>query len=209
MNTGDYIAEINRQLADHTVYKSVNFDPKFDIARRIKLLVDDAYASDLIDVKLHDFLIKQHPVTPVSYTFRKIHKNLLKPPGHPIVSGIDSILAPLAIFLDRVLKPLAASTPSFIQDTTDFILKLESLSLSTGDLLVSFDVCSLYTSIAHIKGIEATTNYLRGTSLNSDQQEFVLSLLDVVLTCNYFMFLDRLYIQKRGTAMGANMAPSY
>lgn len=38
---------------------------------------------------------------------------------------------------------------------------------------------------------------------------FLLSLLEIVLTENDFLFENKFYRQLRGTTMGSNMAPSY
>lgn len=40
-------------------------------------------------------------------------------------------------------------------------------------------------------------------------QSNIFSLLDFVLTHNYFVFKDRFYHQVNGTAMGTNCAPTY
>lgn len=40
-------------------------------------------------------------------------------------------------------------------------------------------------------------------------KKFILDLLFIHLTCNYLCFDSRFYMQIRGTAMGANVAPTY
>ena len=41
------------------------------------------------------------------YTLPKLHKNVTKPPGRPIVAGIDAETAPLSFFVDFLIRPLA------------------------------------------------------------------------------------------------------
>ena len=44
----------------------------------------------------------------------------------------------------------------YVKDTTDFIKKIEAIDhVSDHSYLVSLDVCSLYTNIPHMEGIEA------------------------------------------------------
>lgn len=50
---------------------------------------------------------------------------------------------------------------------------------------------------------------LRGTNYTLLAQQFILDLLAINLTCNYFSFEGIYYMQVRGTAMGANVAPTY
>ncbi|CAJ0934780.1 unnamed protein product [Ranitomeya imitator] len=65
MNKKDYIDEINRQLADPEVYERLTHDPKFDIARDIKSILDGALAIQIIDQDVFDFLTVKFPITPV------------------------------------------------------------------------------------------------------------------------------------------------
>ncbi|CAJ0965705.1 unnamed protein product [Ranitomeya imitator] len=77
-------------------------------------------------------------------------------------------------------------------------------------LLVSMDVNSLYTSIRHQDGIESVMSFLSThTNFSIQQQKFCKDLLTIVLTRNCFIFEDQFFIQRKGTAMGSNMAPPY
>ncbi|CAJ0922383.1 unnamed protein product [Ranitomeya imitator] len=72
------------------------------------------------------------------------------------------------------------------------------------------DVNSLYTSIRHQDGIESVMSFLsQNTGLNNHQLKFCKDLLTLILTRNFFLFEDQFYIQKKGTAMGSNVAPPY
>ncbi|CAH2246426.1 Hypothetical predicted protein [Pelobates cultripes] len=50
------------------------------------------------------------------------------------------------------------------------------------------DLCSLYTSTPHRGGMEATAQALGRLELDSKLSDFVLQLLELVLSCNYFTF---------------------
>lgn len=71
--------------------------------------------------------------------------------------------------------------------------------------MASFDVVSLYTSIDHTRGIQAVKNALERSDLSTNCKQFLIDLLTLNLTCNYFSF-DKMFLQIRGTAMGANVA---
>ena len=70
---------------------------------------------------------------------------------------------------------------------------------------------SHYTLIFHTRVvIEAMEHFL----LQRDPNELpssacIVTLAEIVLTHNYFMFLNDFFIQTKGTAMGSNMAPNY
>lgn len=83
MDTTLYLEEVCRQLNDREVYEVITGDPKFHLGHTINKLVDEAHTAGIIDKHLKDFLIVEHPTTPVIYMLPKIHKNLNRPPGVP------------------------------------------------------------------------------------------------------------------------------
>lgn len=87
--------------------------------------------------------------------------------------------------------------------------KMNELQLEPDMLIVMCDVELLYTSIRHSDGLEATRFFLRTSGIDKDFGEFILRLLQFVLTHNFFIFKESFYLQIQGTAMGAPCAPSY
>ncbi|CAJ0928207.1 unnamed protein product, partial [Ranitomeya imitator] len=190
-----YMQEIRTQLSDLDTYQPIGNNSTFEISREIKDLVAHYTTTGTIDIKLGEFLVKQHPVTPVFYTLPKIHKHPLRPPGHPIVASTESLLSPLAITLEKILSPLVPRIKSYLKDTTGFLTSLKNIGrLPINCLLVSMDVNSLYTSIRHQDGIESVMSFLSShTNFSIQQQKFCKDLLTL----------------RKGTAMGSNMAPPY
>ncbi|KAG9466758.1 hypothetical protein GDO78_016168 [Eleutherodactylus coqui] len=87
---------------------------------------------------------------------------------------------------------------------------LEGITVDPETLLVTLDVESLYSSIPHIGGIQATQFFLEQRGLQfSQHSHHVLEFLSFVLTHNYFLFDTKYFHQLRGTAMGTSCAPSY
>ena len=71
---------------------------------------------------------------------------------------------------------------------------------------------SLYTNINHELGVKATEYWINKHpgSLNSHfSKEFIINSILLILTKKYFYFDDRIFLQKKRTAMGTKMAPSY
>ncbi|CAJ0920630.1 unnamed protein product [Ranitomeya imitator] len=71
------------------------------------------------------------------------------------------------------------------------------------------DVSSLYTSISHEKGIEASKRLLEKSGRSSNSTQLCLDLLRLVLYENFFLYGDTYYVQCQGTAIGSNVAPAY
>lgn len=89
------------------------------------------------------------PMVPVMYYLPKIHKNLSKPPGHAIISSIDSVTARIGSYVDEFLQPLVTASPSYLRDTTQVINLLLEYECRDGCILATADVASLYTIVFH------------------------------------------------------------
>ena len=81
--------------------------------------------------------------------------------------------------------------------------------------MCTIDVVGLYPHIPHNEGLEALKEALSTLEgrVESEQQgslnEDILSFAELVLKSNNFEFNGKHYLQKRGTAIGTKMAPSY
>ncbi|CAJ0947994.1 unnamed protein product [Ranitomeya imitator] len=210
MNKSDYLLEIRRQLDNSTVYVKLQRDPTAATRQIISDTLLKYTELGVLDLKTCEFLTNLHPVIPVFYTIPKIHKNLEKPPGRPIVASTDSILSPLAIYLEKILTPLIRSSKSFILDTGSFLDILKEVGpIPPHSTLVTMDVKDLYMSIPHIEGINSVHKLLTQSGFLPDHINLCIELLTIILTRNYFLFQDDFYLQTRGTAMGSNVAPPY
>ena len=102
-------------------------------------------ANNYISEKEYTFLSKHFHSsrTPIFYGLPKIHKFFEKcPPLRAIVSGFNCISASLSEYVDSLLKYQAKSTKSYIRDTSDFLLKLISLS-ATPSTSIAFTLTSI------------------------------------------------------------------
>ncbi|CAJ0962562.1 unnamed protein product [Ranitomeya imitator] len=205
-----YKNEVYRQLGDTTTYKKPSHNPTTSIQNTIKTTLDEFQTRGILDGKTRDFLTKKHPITPVIYILPKIHKDLHNTPGRPIVASTDLVLAPISIYLEKILTPLIRNTRSFLLDTGAFRQIIRNITpVPSNAILVSFDVKDLYTSIPHTNGIHSTRWLLSNNNMSPNLTEFCCTLLSIVLNNNFFLFEDTYYLQTKGSAMGSNVAPPY
>ncbi|CAJ0953613.1 unnamed protein product [Ranitomeya imitator] len=205
-----YSDEIRRQLSDTNTYNTIPRDPTPEIRKKIQSIINIYLDNGTIDQQTARFLSNPHPITPVFYVLPKIHKSLTNPPGRPIVASTDSILSPLAVFLEKILTPLIKTTKSFVLDTGHFLSLIKHCDTVPPDsLLVTMDVNSLYTSITHEKGITASKLLLENSDRSTNSIRLCMDLLKLVLYENFFLYEDTYYVQRQGTAMGSNVAPAY
>jgi hypothetical protein len=88
----------------------------------------------------------------------KIHKKDI--PLRPIVRTIGAPTYALACFLSDKLQSFIGKTPSFIKDFFDFIKKKLHLHLDEHDIMVNFDVVSLFTKIHVPKALDLISKLL-------------------------------------------------
>ncbi|XP_069507297.1 uncharacterized protein [Ambystoma mexicanum] len=210
MDTDDYTRKCLSLLNEVDTYTKLNGDPIVRIRSLIEEIIEQALDNKWISCKTSEFLINQHPITPVFYGLPKIHKNQNDPPLRPIVAGTDSIFDPLSIYIDRLLQPLIQNIPTYLKDTTDFLNCIQEVrALSPDCILFSMDVCSLYTSIPHVEGIQAVEWLLLNSQATRGDPELIVKFLSLILNNNYFRFQGNFYLQVTGTSMGSAMAPVY
>lgn len=75
-----------------------------------------------------------------------------------------------------------------------------------GANLTSFDVISLHTSISQDGRMYMLKRALHNSYFSDEGKDFLLSLLRIVITGNYFLFNYMFYLQLRGSAMGASVS---
>ena len=82
---------------------------------------------------------------PLFYGTVKIHKP--DRPLRPIVSAVGSATYQLSKYVSNILAHYVEKSRSFLRDTKDFNQKLENVKIAEDEILVSFDVKSLFTSV--------------------------------------------------------------
>ncbi len=141
------------------------------------------------------------------YGAPKIHKQDV--PLRPIVSSYSSPTQKLSKFLHGILKPIVANTFS-VQNSGDFVDKLRKKTIKSGEILISYDAKSLFTSIPVNKLLQYTRDLLEKD--NSLKQRTKLSIDDIIkgmeicLRSTYFQFRENYYEQEDGMAMGCPLS---
>jgi hypothetical protein len=204
----DYIAEAERQLLTSGAYLHLDHDPTTEYCKEIQKVLDTMLSTHVIDSKCHDYLSPKETRPGRFYLLPKIHKNGV--PGRPICSSVNHPTEKISQFVDAHIRRFMKGSNSYIRDTQDFISKIvDGKPREPGTLLVTLDVTSLYTNIPNEDGIAAIAGLLNDSPDPDMPTPFLLKLLKLVLSKNYFTFNGEFYLQIGGTAMGTKLAPSY
>ncbi|XP_068707612.1 uncharacterized protein [Montipora foliosa] len=132
-------------------------------------------------------------------------------PLRPIVTCIGSALYNTSKFLTDILSPLQNPNGYSVANSLQFSKELSNIEIDGNEILVSFDVVSLFTAIpvdkacVYIKKkLEQDATLPSRTNLDIDD---ITKLLQFTLSNNYVMFNNRIYKQVHGSAMGSPVSP--
>ncbi|OXA47181.1 hypothetical protein Fcan01_18000 [Folsomia candida] len=199
-----YIAEALSQLSNSSFYCKLDHDPTPIYQKQVSKTVGDYVGSGELPL-IAQRLIEKSPRCSQFYLLPKIHK--VGNPGRPIVSTVSCPTSLISAFVDSVLHPIIAQTPSYLKDTTDLLCFLKDFSFpldphNNSTFLVTSDVTQLYTVIPHADGLTAAKFFFDSRPENDPPSHVLIRLLELVLTLNAFEFNSEFYSQTSGVAMG-------
>ena len=139
------------------------------------------------------------------YALPKIHKQDIS--LRPIVTFVSSPTYSLSKHLVSILSPLVGNSEHHVRNSTDFAKFITTQTLEEDEVLVSFDVMSLFTKIPTNLAVQVARQHLQEDSSLPEHTSLtpseIVSLLDLSLNATYFAFCNYYYQQIHGTAMGS------
>ena len=156
------------------------------------------------------FLPKIHKIDPdlIKKTFKEgFSQTEIQIPMRPIINKCSSPTRRIEKFLDLIFKPLLRKESFYIQDTKDFITRIESLELKDDCILVAYDVTSMYTNMRITDLQKTLTRNLANINRDSfnfriPNTEVLEKMIKLTLENNKFEFNGQLYKQVIGAPMG-------
>jgi hypothetical protein len=122
-------------------YTKLKKDPTESIERKTALLLKKSSFPEEVCQQVQP----QGSRPPRLYGLPKINKPGV--PLRPIVSTIGSPTYRLAKHLARLLSGYTGHSPHHIRNSIEFVQVLGSLQIGTHDIMVSFDIVSLFTKV--------------------------------------------------------------
>nr|VZI30387.1 unnamed protein product [Spirometra erinaceieuropaei] len=140
------------------------------------------------------------------YGLPKVHK-----PGatlRPIVSLRGTPTFNLAKWLFRRLNCLTSGSDTTVRSAVHFLERLQGLHLNADEVMVSFDVTSLFTSIPQSLAIETVSDLLESQYNDETDNLKRGHLIQMIHFClrTYFTFEGTVYEQIKGTPMGSPLS---
>ena len=191
------------------MYKEVKKDPTKKIERTICETLKTIEQKGEIDAKLKKRISPQNSYLPQLFGLPKIHKPEV--PLRPIVSSIGSVTYDLAKELTRILSPLRGKTSSYVKDSGNFIQIITQKTIQMSDIMVSFDVKSLFTKVPMEESLQVIKKLLiKDETLENRTVMIPITIVNLVKLCmssTYFEFGDKIYEQTDGAPMGSPLSP--
>ena len=205
MDKHDYREKALSLLNNINTYSILKSDPTGKTQRGLNAKLLLLKKSNIISKATYEKLYSSDGLSPRFYGLPKIHKPEI--PLRPIVSFVNSPTYGVSGFLAKILSPVVGNTENTVKNSCHFAEFVRGKTLKADQVLVSFDVVSLFTNIPVDVAIKVATKrlgqdatLLQRTSL---PVEDIIDLLSFCLNTTYFVFEGCYYQQVFGTAMGS------
>ncbi len=192
-------------LSDKNTYTVLKSDPTGKTQRDLNAKLLLLKKSNIISETTYKMLYSSDGLSPRFYGLPKIHKPEI--PLRPIVSFVNSPTYGVSSFLAKILSPVVGNTENTVKNSYHFAEFIRGKTLNADEVLVSFDVISLFTKIPVDLAIRVARKRLRQDVTLSQRTsmpiEDIIDLLSFCLNTTYFVFDGIYYQQVFGTAMGS------
>ena len=202
-NREDYLEKCMDHI-NNGPYQLLKKDPttiiKAKTLKQLKVLKNNKF----IDNKLYYYLKPTDSPAPRFYGQPKIHQPVV--PIRPIVSYSGSPLYNLNKYITNILKTYVKHENNNAKNSTTFSNYIQNVPIEDGEIMVSFDVTSVYTNIPIIDTLNIIKDYVHSDDQFARKtaipQEKFLDLVNLVLTTTWYTFNSQFYEQADGVAMG-------
>ncbi|BHF77158.1 hypothetical protein SprV_0502026100 [Sparganum proliferum] len=199
----DYLQKAKCLLEDRQVYVPCATNPLKTLTREINATMLALKNSGAITPTDRPMAISQDTASARFYGLPKVHKDGV--PLRPIVSLKGTPTYGLSKWLFRRLKFLTAESDTTVSSSAQSLEKLKGVNLHPNEVIVSFDVTSLFTSIPQDLAIE-TIELLHHSKYDETENRLghaqILQLLKLCFR-TYFTFDGTVYEQVKDTPMGS------
>ncbi|BHF80756.1 hypothetical protein SprV_0702388400 [Sparganum proliferum] len=199
----DYLQKAKGLLEDRQFYVPCATNPLRALTREINATLLALENSGAITPTDRRMARSQDTALARFYGLPKVHKD--GAPLRPIVSLKGTPTYGLAKWLFRRLKFLTAESDTTVSSSAQFLEKLKGVSLHPNEVMVSFDVTSLFTSIPQDLAIETIELLLQSKYDETENRLGRAQVLQLLKFClrTYFTFDGTIYEQVKGTPMGS------
>lgn len=199
-----YNQKMEAHLNNPVVYQKINTSSHLGLIRKNYNLLKEVSESGHVNAQQLTNIVSRETQSPRIYGLIKIHKDFKL---RPIMSCVNT---PGSRLFEVIMKPinrLDSDNPFTIKNTSQLITELKQVRLEENDILVSFDVVSMFTSIPPDVALDILigNGITRHTTMKLEL--FVQAFRFCTQHATEFIFDDEYYKQISGLPMGAKGSP--
>ncbi|BHF81434.1 hypothetical protein SprV_0702456400 [Sparganum proliferum] len=206
VDKADYIQKANVLLEDRQAYLPCNDEPMRKLVTQLDKTLADMLTSKAINKSVRLAIKPVDAAAPRFYGLPKVHKAGV--PLRPIVSLRGAPTFNLAKWMFRNLRPLTSDAATTVCSATQFLERIKGMKITEDEVMVSFDITSLFTSIPQDLAVETVSELLERqydeTGVTIKRRHLVQLLRFCLKT--YFTFEGTTYEQVKGTPMGSPLS---
>lgn len=203
----DYQTKMENLLDDKNTYKTMRDDPTHKLQNKNNNLINDLQKSEYISTMEKYQLHCSAAQAPKLYGLPKIHKE--GTPLRPISASQKVPCYNLAKYTGKILQNLVSEEYN-IKDVYQLKEKLQNIKIEDDEVLISYDVISLFTNIP----VHTAINIIMKKwpkiqeKTNIPKSQFLKILQICLRDNNYFQFDNKIYQQIYGMPMGSPLSPT-
>lgn len=202
-----YLEKMGELLEDKTVYGKIREDPTEKLQRKNNQIVNELFKQKHINFQLKAKMYCSAAQPPLLYGLPKIHKENC--PLRPISASPNVPCYHLSKYIGSILKTLIS--PDYnIKNIFELKEKLSNQEIKEEEILISYDVISLFTNISTTLAIRIILKKwdLIKTQTTMSRSQFQKILEFCLIENNYFKYNSDLYRQSYGMPMGNPLSPT-
>ncbi|KAL9962577.1 hypothetical protein ACROYT_G031688 [Oculina patagonica] len=192
-------------LIENGPYQLLNKDPTDRLTRKLTEKLLTLKRSGDLSEAVYNKIRPRHKQPPRIYGLPKIHKADV--PLRPIVSCVNTFAYDLSAYLANILSPLTGNSDFAVTNSAHFVSTINSETILDNEIMVSFDVESLFTNVPIDGAVQAALRKLENDPSLADRTTLtpaqIADLLNFVLRSTYFQYNGSIYEQQEGAAMGS------
>ena len=192
-----------KTLIETGPYQLLNKDPTDRLSRKLTEKLLSLKRSGHLSETVYNKIKPRHKQPPRIYCQPKIHKPEI--PLRPIVSCVNTFAYDLSAHLAGILSPLTGKSDYTVTNSSHFVSTISHERIQENEVMVSFDVESLFTNVPIEGAVKAALCKLENDPGLADRTNLtptqIADLLNFVLRSTYSQYNGSIYEQKDGTAM--------
>lgn len=202
MDKKDYMSAAYGNLLSNS-YKIVEMNRDFPVdllQARVKKGLRELIRRDLMKENEMRKFVLSNPCVPSFSCLPKIHKEGNK--IRPVVSDVNSPTSKISQWLTRKFRGYKRHESFSVKNSLELAREIEGFEIGDNEVLVSFDVESLYPSVPLKDAKEAMRRWVLEQDISDDEFELVIALVEIVMEQRWLEFYDTIFEQKEGLSIG-------